>query len=238
MSYCVECGVRLADSEKVCPLCSTRVVNPNRPQDTEVERPYPSSVELQMRGLNRRELAWVILMFLLLPVGATIIIDLLTGTEPFRLSWSLYVAGAGVLLGVWALLPIVFGKLSLYVHIALDFLAVAGYLVLVAWQINSWDWCLFLGIPIVVATALLVCLMAAIARSKRMRALTRAACACIVIGLYIVALELIIDYTTIGAPAIRWSIYAFVPLLFVSLLLFYIGRKPRLMDELKRRLFV
>ncbi len=238
MSYCVECGVKLAESEKVCPLCNTRVINPNHPDDIAAERPYPNSVELQMRGLNRRELAWIVFMFLLLPVGATVIIDLLTGSEPFRLGWSIFVIGAGVLLGIWTLMPIIFNKASVYLHVGLDFLAVAGYLAVIAWQINDWSWCLYLGIPIVLATALAVCAMIAVVRSGRLKPLTRAACTCIVIGFYIVALELIIDYTTIGIPTIKWSIYAFVPLLFVSLLLFYISRKPRLMDELKRRLFV
>jgi hypothetical protein len=29
MSYCVECGVKLAEYEKECPLCTTPVYNPN-----------------------------------------------------------------------------------------------------------------------------------------------------------------------------------------------------------------
>jgi|GEM_PF-114717 len=238
MSYCVECGVKLAESEKICPLCNTRVINPNRPEESSAERPYPSQVELQIRGLNRRELAWIIFLFLLLPVGATVIIDLLTGTEPFRLTWSVIVIGAGALLGVWTLVPTIFTRLNLYLHIAVDFLAVAGFLSVIAWNMGDWSWCLNLGIPIVIATGIAVCAMTAIVRSKRLQPLTRAACSCIVVGIYIVALELIIDHASMGIFAISWSIYAFVPLLFVALLLFFISRRPALMDELKRRLFV
>ena len=29
--YCIKCGVELADSEKVCPLCATRVFHPEMP---------------------------------------------------------------------------------------------------------------------------------------------------------------------------------------------------------------
>ena len=38
--YCVNCGVELADSETVCPLCGTRVFHPDlsRPQ---ADAPYP-----------------------------------------------------------------------------------------------------------------------------------------------------------------------------------------------------
>lgn len=30
--YCINCGVELADSETVCPLCGTRVFHPDMPR--------------------------------------------------------------------------------------------------------------------------------------------------------------------------------------------------------------
>jgi len=239
MSYCVECGVKLADSESVCPLCNTKVINPNHPAPEEQpDRPYPSIIENQITGLRRRELAWVLMIFLLLPVGATVIIDLLTGDIPFALNWSTIVIGAGALLAVWALVPLVFTKISIYAAVALDFAAIAGFLAVIALYVGQWRWCTHLAIPITVATGLGVCTMIAIIRSKKLRILTRAALCCITLGLYILALELIIDYTVLGYLTVSWSIYAIVPLVFVALLLFTISRRPRLMDELKRRLFV
>ena len=41
MSYCVHCGVELADSEKRCPLCHTRVVDPASPDAGQGRPPYP-----------------------------------------------------------------------------------------------------------------------------------------------------------------------------------------------------
>ncbi len=238
MSYCVECGVKLADSEKICPLCNTVVINPNQAGESSAERPYPSAVERQIQGLNRRELAWIVFMFLLLPVGATVVIDLLTGNQPFHLTWSIIVLGAGMLLGVCTLMPIVFPKLNTYLHIVVDFAAVAGFLAVIAFQLDNWKWCTHLGIPIVGATCLLACAFAAIIRAKNLRPLTKAALLCVCVGIFILGLELIIDISQGFLSPIRWSIYAIVPLLFLALLLFYISRKPRLMDELKRRLFV
>ena len=34
MSYCVNCGVELDKTCSVCPLCNTKVINPNQPVDT------------------------------------------------------------------------------------------------------------------------------------------------------------------------------------------------------------
>jgi len=236
MSYCVECGVRLADSEKICPLCNTKVINPNHPEDMEHDRPYPSRVQ-QINGLKRRELAWVVFLFLLVPVAATVIIDLLTGGVPFSLSWSVIVIGVGAMLAVWTLVPIIFPKLSVYLHMAIDSAAVAGLLAIIAAYLGDWQWCVGLGIPIVAATCIAACGMVAIVRSSLLRPITRAACACLVIGVFIVALELIIDHYTLGILAVTWSLYAIVPLVSLALLLLFISRKPGLMDELKRRLF-
>ena len=38
--YCVKCGVELADSEKVCPLCGTRAFHPDMPPQ-QGQPPYP-----------------------------------------------------------------------------------------------------------------------------------------------------------------------------------------------------
>ena len=38
--YCVKCGVELADSQRVCPLCGTRVFHPDIPR-TPADPPYP-----------------------------------------------------------------------------------------------------------------------------------------------------------------------------------------------------
>ena len=37
--YCVKCGVELADSQRVCPLCGTRVFHPDIPR-TPADPPY------------------------------------------------------------------------------------------------------------------------------------------------------------------------------------------------------
>lgn len=42
MSYCVNCGVELDATAAACPLCNTKVYNPNQPVATEVPTPYPT----------------------------------------------------------------------------------------------------------------------------------------------------------------------------------------------------
>ena len=46
MSYCVNCGVELADSERRCPLCHTEVHNPRQPYDRKIPKPFPNRLDL------------------------------------------------------------------------------------------------------------------------------------------------------------------------------------------------
>ena len=63
--YCVKCGVKLADTEKKCPLCNTVVCHPDFKQTA--ERPlYPSSkLPRSSSGSKAINGAVIILFFIL-----------------------------------------------------------------------------------------------------------------------------------------------------------------------------
>ena len=50
--YCVKCGVELADSQRVCPLCGTRVFHPDIPR-TPADPPYPPDERVHPEEVNR-----------------------------------------------------------------------------------------------------------------------------------------------------------------------------------------
>ena len=84
MSYCVNCGVELADSEKYCPLCHTEVINPRSPYKEPSEFPYPRQIERIASHIDRRFFASISTFILLLPAFITILCDLLTDAS---LNW-------------------------------------------------------------------------------------------------------------------------------------------------------
>ena len=51
--YCVKCGVELADGEKQCPLCGTRVYHPDI-QTNEAFPPYPRGESTPLTLKQRR----------------------------------------------------------------------------------------------------------------------------------------------------------------------------------------
>ena len=49
MSYCVNCGVKLASSERKCPLCNTVVYNPNIKEDNY----YPNYPKIKQSDIGK-----------------------------------------------------------------------------------------------------------------------------------------------------------------------------------------
>lgn len=66
--YCIKCGVELADSERVCPLCGTRVFHPDLPCG-QGEPPYPPADHPRHEEVSRIGVLFVISVCMLLPAG-------------------------------------------------------------------------------------------------------------------------------------------------------------------------
>lgn len=144
MSYCVHCGVELDPSLKRCPLCDTPVLDPNSIPYFEATSPYPSK-----RGKvepARRKDAAIFVSVLLVTICATC--GLLNWLAFPRIPWSLLVIGFCLVLWVMSIPFIFFRKLSPYVSVLLDGLAISFYLFLISRLTGSSDWLFYLGLPI------------------------------------------------------------------------------------------
>ena len=64
--YCIKCGVKLADSEKKCPLCNTVVYHPDL-QQNEVKPLYPIN-KIPLNNHSRKVLSGMIILFFLIPL--------------------------------------------------------------------------------------------------------------------------------------------------------------------------
>ena len=105
MSYCVECGVELADYHKKCPLCHTPVHNPNRSfdfsrNDYPVFKSHHSTAN--RRKVARRLTGFILSMCFLRAAMIPMIVDLHGNST---ITWSLYPMMAVVLLWITVALP-------------------------------------------------------------------------------------------------------------------------------------
>ena len=102
MSYCINCGVELAKSEKKCPLCGIPVNNPVTANDGE-EKLYPEFVEQENKVPYISTFGVIIYsMILALPFFLTLFIDYQINKA---ITWSLYPMASILLFWTYSALP-------------------------------------------------------------------------------------------------------------------------------------
>ncbi|MDO4566414.1 MAG: DUF6320 domain-containing protein [Oscillospiraceae bacterium] len=236
MSYCVNCGVRLEDSEERCPLCGVEVINPAAEPLSKRSYPYPRRIETINRKLDKRIFTFVALMASLIPAAITLFYDAV-GVGG-GLSWSLYVVGALALALVVVLVPVNFPKLSAAVCLALDFAAATGYVWLIE-HLAGGSWFLQLGLPICLSAAVAAITIALLCESGRVSGLLGTLALCLFItGLLALALEIIIDLWALGSLGLNWSVYVALPCALLAVIALLLRRRQRLKDEIRRRFYV
>ena len=113
--YCINCGVKLADSEKRCPLCGTVPYHPDIVRQ-EGEALYPPD-RYPRAKTNSKAVLGAITILVLIPIFITMICDL--GIHG-RITWSGYVVGGILLCYVAAVLPQWFARPNLVVFVTLS----------------------------------------------------------------------------------------------------------------------
>lgn len=148
--FCIKCGVKLADTEKKCPLCQTVVFHPDITQP-EGELLYPREC-YPAQQVSSKAVHVVLLSLFLLAAVITFLCDLQAGGG---VTWSGYVIGALALLYVIVVLPFWFKKPNPVVFVPCDFAALAGYLLYIN-LVNDGSWFLSFALPVVGVFALVV----------------------------------------------------------------------------------
>ncbi len=235
MSYCVNCGVELADSERRCPLCGTEVVNPAKPAVRVYDYPYPRQVEALTRRIDKRFLVSIVGTLLLLPVLICAVCDLLTGGG---ISWSLYVAGGAVLLFTVVFVPMLFKKRRVWLNLTLDLLVTAAYvggICLVSG--GSWFWTL--GLPLVAASGSLAVFLAVLfGLGSARELLVRVAFVLFGSGLLAVVIDLLIKLYLGQPPVPGWSLFVLAPCALLGVAALLLRRKNNFKEEIRRRFYV
>ena len=149
--YCIECGVKLGEAEKKCPLCNTAVYHPNY-----VDRPgkplYPSE-KMPKKASRSKALNGAMIILFLIPLFVCFTADLqLDG----RLEWSGYVAGALMLSYIAFALPMWFQKPNPVIFVPCNFVATALYLLYINIATGG-TWFLSFALPITVGLCMITC---------------------------------------------------------------------------------
>ena len=232
MAYCVHCGVKLADSEKRCPLCQTPVYDPSEPVRPAVPKPYPVRTPEQELKRSKRFLLSRAALMLLAPAGLCFVIDLLiTG----KITWSGYASGALIMLFLSAAVPLAVSKYQAYFAIGAPFLCLNGYLFLVERLSDSGRWFFPIALPALALGAAIITLIMALWRRGRLNLLTLIALSFAGAALECLAIEWFHAMANQMTGGFVWSPFVLAPCLFISLSLFFINGNRSVREEVRRR---
>lgn len=233
MSYCVNCGVELAASEKSCPLCSTPVFNPADSKPKSSYRPHPKKVESIIKDADRKYMVLLATIFLLVPIVITLLIDWFsTG----RISWSAYVFNSAILAYVYVLFPLWFKQPSFLFCLIIDYGITAWFLKIIeALSGGAWFW--QLGFPLVTLLAAMVFIYSVVNAHLRFGVLVGIGTMLLLVAGGLIFVELIIDNAIDHRVFLTWSFYAAVPCLALGLCALILHRRQRLKDKIKRKFF-
>lgn len=234
MSYCVNCGVELAPSEKSCPLCNVAVQNPLQPRSEPSQRPYPNRVDKFVDQINRSFGVGLASLFLLIPAAVTMLTNFFTQQQ---ISWSAYVVGACFLAYIFVLVPMLFRKPMPFLFLFFDVVALLSYLALIDYFASGFIWFFQLALPIVLQVAVVTGIMIAVWHRKAFGVLNKLGILLLAIAVLCIGMEVIINLYQNRYVVPSWSFYAAAPCIILSVVLFYTEQHKVLKEKIRRRLF-
>ena len=235
MSYCVNCGVKLAASEEKCPLCNTVVINPNETGQDKKEGAYSHRFEdYSVRKINVKYLVQIILSIIGIGVLVQTLCDFLIS---FGISWSLYAIGAFGLL-VCFVLPLLVKIKSPYIAAMIDLVALALYIFMIAIMTDGELWYYEFYLPLHLLSSIYVWCMVIFLRKKRRNYFRAGGASLLFVCLLLILVELLLDIYIVGKIYLIWSLCCAPLLIAIAVLLLIIAARPKLREEMSRRLYM
>lgn len=230
--YCVNCGVKLADTERQCPLCGTVPFHPDidRPK---AEPLYPTDRYPTANQLSKMGILVIISTMFMIPLIITLLCDL---SIHRAVTWSGYVVGALVMSYVLSVLPMWFKSPNPVVFVPCDFAAVGLYLFYINFAAGG-RWFLSFALPLVGFLALLVTAVITLLKYVRRGVLYIFGGAIIALGLFMPLMESLINWT-FGHSFVWWSLYPLTVLVLVGGMLIFLAICRPARESMQRRFFI
>ena len=232
MSYCVNCGVELEPSLRECPLCNTPVINPRELEKDAFASPYPKE-KGQVEQVKRKDMA-ILLSAILAATGLTCgLLNLFI----IRVSaWSLIIVGACLTIWVMFVPGIIYQKLSPYLSLLLDGVAIGIYLYLITFVTRNDGWFYSLALPIVLWILILAEISALCIKKLPQTILAAMLYFFSTVGILCLGLEIIIDWYLSEKIQLLWSAIVLAVCIVLDITLITLLSRKRLRDEVDRRL--
>lgn len=230
--YCIHCGVKLADSEKSCPLCGTVPYHPDIPRP-DGEPLYPAGRKPKPQVRSQAAQIVVTALFLL-PILITLQVDLLVNRS---VTWSGYVSGAVVLAYALLVAPFWFRHPNPVVFVPCDFAILGLFLLYINFSVGG-DWFLTFAFPVVAYLGLILTAVVALVKYVGRGLLYIFGGASLLTGLFMPVMEFLVNLTFHRDRFLGWSIYPLTALLLLGGTLIFLALNKRAREKMERKFFI
>lgn len=230
--YCINCGVKLEDGEKCCPLCSTPVFHPDIKKDNGGERLYPEFHQAEKRSY-RPAVMFIITVIWALAALLPLIVDIQLTSG---ISWSGFVLGGMATLYIPFILPWWFKRPNSVIFTPITFAAVILYLLYIDLVVGG-GWFLSFAFPVAGIAGLIITTVVVLFKYLRSGYLFISGGAVIATGIYTVLIELFL-WLTFDVKFVMWSLYPLISCTFIGLMLIVIGASRPMKEALQKKFFI
>ncbi|MBR5577580.1 MAG: hypothetical protein IKW28_01140 [Lachnospiraceae bacterium] len=235
MSYCVECGVRLDRSLKVCPLCCTPVINPNEVAEncnSVISAPFAAH-KGEVEPMSKRDVG----MWLSIVLGSTALACGLLNLFVFQHNrWSIPVVGACILLWILFCPRMFFPKIPFSINLLGSGLSIIFYEYALTLLTKTDRWFFELCFPITLICLILFSILGILYHYISHSLLATALYLFIIVGIMCVFIEFNI-HKFWGSPLkLSWSAIVFSVCAVISIALISIMSIKRLRIAVRKRL--
>ena len=228
--YCINCGVKLSDTEKKCPLCGTVVYHPEIKQN--MARPLYPSNKMPKRTSGTKAISGAMIILFFIPLLICWFSDLQMNGS---LDWFGYVAGALAVTYTVVALPLWFHKPNPVIFMPCNFLVIGLYLLYINCATGG-EWFLSFAFPVVGGVGLITCAVVTLFYYLHRGKLYIAGGAFMVLGIFMLVIEFLMC-RTFSLRFVGWSVYPLIALMLLGGLLIYLAINRIAREMIERKLF-
>lgn len=230
--YCVNCGVKLEDTEKDCPLCGTRAYHPDMErQETAPLYPQRQYPDPQIPS-KTAPIIWTTLF--LLPMFITLLCDMQIN---HTITWSGYVVGALIVGYAVLVFPFWFRKPNAALLVPFSFFVIALYVMYINHSVEG-NWYLSFAFPVIFFLGALITSVVVLLRYFWNRRLYVVGGSGIALGIFMPVMEYLICITFQGTKFIGWSFYPLTVFLLLGGMLAFLAVFRPAREMMNRKFFI
>ncbi len=229
--YCANCGVKLADDQKKCPICGTRAYHPDITR-TDGESQYPKDISPR-EGNGFKIIQMLVTALVALAAVVVFLCDMQFGGG---VSWSGYVIGALGVVYVAFVLPSWFKRPNPVIFVPSALSAALVYVLYIN-IVTDGNWFLTFAFPVGGAVILIISAVVTLMKYVRRGALYIFGGALISVGGLALLVEFLLELT-FSIACIGWSLYPLVTLALLGGFLIFLAICRPAREAMERKFFI